>query len=219
MKRDRTIKGLIFDMDGLLFDSERIVQRAWNIAGKRLGYGDNFGDHIYNTIGYNVTKREQYFKEHVQKDFPMDLFNKYTREAYWEIADKEGISLKPGAKEVVQYAKTKGYKLGVATSSRKLHATQLLQTGGMLEMLDATVFGDTVSVAKPHPEIYLKACEKIGLVPEECIAVEDSPAGVESAVAAGMVTIMIPDLVRPTQEIKELADHIYEELFQVIEIL
>ena len=84
------VEALVFDMDGLLLDSERVVQRSWNYAGEKLGYG-RIGEHIYHTLGFNVVRREAYLKVYMAKIFPMDKFNELTREKYYGICDKEGI--------------------------------------------------------------------------------------------------------------------------------
>lgn len=218
MEKFPTIKALIFDMDGLIFDSERVVQRSWNQAGQILGYG-LIGEHIYHTLGFNVVRRTAYMKETFGPDFPMDDFNTITRRIFHEIAEKEGVSMKPGVKELFMFAKKKEWKLAVATSSRREHSISLLKSAGIWDYLDGAIFGDMVTVAKSNPEIYLKAAEIIGAEPEYCIALEDSPAGIQSSHAAGMYPIMVPDLVQPTDEIRALCWKCVESLETVIEIL
>lgn len=215
----KKIKGVVFDMDGLIFDSERVVQRSWNYAGKHLGFGEEFGNHIYNTIGFNAMRRKLYFEQNVDPAFPMEEFQSATRAYFHQVKDTEGVPLKLGAKELMTYAKNKGYKVAVATSSSRKYAVDMLTQAGIYDLLDACVCGDMVEHGKPHPEIYLRACEAIGLYPIECIALEDSPAGIQSAHKAGLKTIMIPDLVEPTEETKNIVDFIYENLLQVIDII
>lgn len=128
---EQPIKGLVFDMDGLLFDSERVVQKSWNEVGRQMGFGERFGDHIYHTIGFNVVRREQYFKEHVSPDFPMEEFTENTRRIYHRIMEEDGVDRKPGAEELLKYAKEHGYRLALATSSRELHAQLLLKKYGI----------------------------------------------------------------------------------------
>ena len=214
----KIIKGLIFDMDGLIFDSERIVQRAWNIVGEKLGYGQEFGNHIYNTIGFNVNRREVYFRENVDKEFPMERFTIESRNAFHEIIKNEGVLIKRGAVELMDYAKEQGYKMAVATSSRREHAERLLKDNGIYQYFDAKVYGDMVKYSKPNPEIYLKACEGIEEEPKLCIALEDSPAGILSARAAGLTSVMIPDLVKVKDD-ELVSDYIFDDLFCVKELL
>ncbi|MDD3277322.1 MAG: HAD family phosphatase [Lachnospiraceae bacterium] len=203
-KITRQIKALIFDMDGLIFDSERIVKRSWDIAGEMLSLGPIGSNHIYNTLGFNVVRREQYFKKVFGADFPMEKFNQITRKVFREIADTEGVSIKPGVVALLKFAKENNLRTAVATSSRREHSTKMLQDAGIWPFFDGAVFGDMVTNAKPDPEIYVKAAKAILIPPANCIALEDSPAGIQSSHAAGMYPIMVPDLVQPTEEIKKL---------------
>lgn len=214
----KKITALIFDMDGLIFDSERVVQRSWNRAGEVLGI-PKMGEHIYHTIGFNVVRREQYFRTAIREDFPMDRFNELTRAFFKEIVASEGLAMKPGVKELLAYAKENGYKLAVASSSRREHAVNLLTEAGVYSYFDGSVFGDMVKNAKPDPEIYRTACEVIQVVPEETVALEDAPAGVKSASGAGLRAIMIPDLVQPDEETMKDVWKKYNTLLDVLELL
>lgn len=213
-----SVKGLVFDMDGLLLDSEKIVKRAWDYAGNLMGY-KHFGNHIFQTVGFNLKRRTEYFKENVDPDFPMDFFADTTRKKYHEIVQKEGIDIKPGARELLEWAGSHGYRLGLATSSRKLHAEESLKRVGLYDYFDGMQFGDTVKEGKPNPEIYLKACETIGIRPEEAAALEDAPSGICAAAAAGMHVIAVPDLVEPPEEIKQYIWRRADTLFEVIPLL
>jgi HAD superfamily hydrolase (TIGR01509 family) len=196
-KKPVSVKGLVFDMDGLLLDSEKVVKRSWDYAGKELGY-ENFGDHIYNTVGFNLKRRTEY---------------------YYKIADKEGIAVKKGAPELLNAAKSHGCMIGLATSSRQIHAEQSLKRAGLYDYFDGKVFGDTVKEGKPSPEIYLKACKSIGIEPEDAVALEDAPSGAISAHAAGMRVIVVPDLVQPPEEVKQFLWKQAEDLERVIEMI
>ncbi|MDD2978520.1 MAG: HAD family phosphatase [Hespellia sp.] len=212
------IEAMVFDMDGLLFDTERIVQRSWNRAGEVLGYGP-MGEQIYHTLGFNVVRREQYFKKLYGQDFPMEKFSPLTRKFFYEIADAEGISMKPGVRELLIYAKAHGIKTALATSSREAHARSLLEEQGIWKYFDGAVYGDMVEHAKPNPEIYQKACAMIGVNPSKSIALEDAPAGIRAAHAAGMLPVMIPDLVQPDSEIRTLCWKQFGSLMDVLGIL
>ena len=195
----KKITALIFDMDGLIFDSERVVQRSWNRAGEVLGI-PKMGEHIYHTIGFNVVRREQYFRTAIREDFPMERFNELTRAFFKEIVASEGLAMKPGVKELLAYAKENGYKLAVASSSRREHAVNLLTEAGVYSYFDGSVFGDMVKNAKPDPEIYRTACEVIQAV-------------------AGLRAIMIPDLVQPDEETMKGVWKKYNTLLDVLELL
>ena len=212
------IDALIFDMDGLLFDSERIVQRSWEDCGNVLGL-PGMGSHIYNTLGMNAAASRVYFTREVGADFPHEEFAALTRVRFREITDEEGLSMKPGVKELLTYARDHGLKTALATSSRGEYALRNLTDAEIKEYFDGFVFGDMVSRAKPDPEIYLAACQSIGTAPGRCMALEDSPNGIRSAHAAEMVPVMVPDLVRPDEELRGLTYKIVDTLYDVPAIL
>lgn len=212
------IKALLFDMDGLLLDSERVVQESWNVAGEALGYG-KVGEHIYNTLGMNASGRKEYFNNVFGTGFPYEEFQKLSRKAFFNVADQEGIPLKPGAKELIFYAKQMGYKVGLVTSSRKEYAMDVLKKAGIFSCFDGCIFGDMVSKSKPDPEIYEKGCKMLGEEPEWCIAFEDAPAGVIAASAAGIDVIMVPDLVQPNDAIRMRTWKVLDSLDEAIGLL
>lgn len=212
------IKALLFDMDGLLLDSERVVQESWNAAGEALGYG-KVGEHIYNTLGMNAAGRKEYFNNVFGTGFPYEEFQKLSRKAFFNVADQEGIPLKPGAKELIFYAKQMGYKVGLVTSSRKEYAVDVLKKAGIFSCFDGCIFGDMVSKSKPDPEIYEKGCKMLGEEPEWCIAFEDAPAGVIAASTAGIDVIMVPDLVQPDDAIRMRTWKVLDSLDEAIGLL
>ena len=212
------IEAIVFDMDGLLFDSERIVQRSWEEAGNQLGL-EHLGETIYHTLGMNLAGRNHYFRNTIAKDFPCEEFAKQARIWFYKIVNEEGLPMKNGARKLLEYGKVNGYRMAIATSSRKEYALKNLKAAKIYDFFDAGVFGDMVQHAKPDPEIYLKACDSIGAAPANCIALEDAPAGIRAAYAAGMKPIMIPDLVAPTPEIEALLYETCDTLLGVIGIL
>lgn len=134
-------EALVFDMDGLLFDSERVVQRTWNMAGEELGAGQ-VGEQIVHTLGMNLKSRTEFFRRVYGPDFPMDIFSEKTRKYYRQIEEAEGVPLKPGVPEILRYGKQNGYKMAVATSSRREHSTYMLKKGGIYTFFDEFMFGD-----------------------------------------------------------------------------
>ncbi len=212
------IEAIVFDMDGLLFDSERIVQRSWEEAGNQLGL-EHMGETIYHTLGMNLAGRNHYFRNTIAKDFPCEEFAKQARIWFYKIVNEEGLPMKNGARKLLEYGKANEYRMAIATSSRREYALKNLKAAKIYDFFDAGVFGDMVQHAKPDPEIYLKACDSIGAAPANCIALEDAPAGIRAAYAAGMKPIMIPDLVAPTPEIEALLYETCDTLLGVIGIL
>lgn len=216
--KDIRIEALVFDMDGLLLDSERIVQRSWEDTGNSLGI-PNMGSQIYHTLGMNRASRNEYFSRVIGPDFPHEAFTLGTRKRFYEIVETEGLPVKKGAKELLEYAKSQNYKLAVATSSSEDYASHVLKEAGIFDYFDGMIFGNMVTKSKPDPEIYLKACERIGVEPAHALALEDAPGGIRSAHAAGLYPVMVPDLVQPTEEIEALLFRKYESLLDVIDLL
>ena len=211
-------RGLVFDMDGLIFDSEKVVQRTWYDVGKQIGIPD-MGDYILHTLGFNKVKEKAYFREILGEEFPYELFTERTKERFYEIVDQEGMSVKPGARELIRYGKEHGLKLAVATSSREGYAVKLFQDAGIYDYFDGFVFGNMVTHSKPDPEIYQKACAAINLPAEACMAFEDAPAGVRSASAAGLTVVMVPDLVQPEEDVRNLAFQVCSSLTEAIPLV
>lgn len=212
------IKGIIFDMDGLIFDSERVVQRAWKEIGEEYGY-PAMEEQIYKTVGFNRDRREVYFKNQYGEDFPHDLFVDKTREKFSRIVAVEGLPVKRGARELLAFAREKGFRIGLATSSSSDYAHEELTTAGIDGYFDGFVFGNMVTRSKPDKEIYVKACAAVGIQPDEGLALEDAPAGVESAFSAGLQVIMVPDLVQPDAQTRAKTWKVVESLEDVIPLL
>ena len=198
-------------MDGLMFDTERIVQYSWDVAGDRLGY-PHMGAHIYHTLGMNRAGRQAYFQNKYGQDFPFDTFRAYNREAFFHKIKKEGLPVKPGLYALLQFLRRQDIPMAVATSSSGDYARDNLEQAGISHYFSAVVTGDMVSHTKPHPEIYLEACRLLQVCPACAMAFEDSPNGIRSAKSAGMTAVLVPDLVAPDAEILALADYCLSSL-------
>lgn len=214
----KPIQGVIFDMDGLLLDTEQIVKRTWTEVGTEFGYPD-MGEQIYHTLGFNRERRKAYFYQKYGPKWPDAEIVEACGVRFGQIVTTEGIPVKKGAKELLQYLKDNGYKIGLATSTSEVHAKQELEMGGIWDYFDARIFGNMITNSKPAPEIYEKACAAIGLSPEVCLALEDAPAGVESAYRAGLRVVMVPDMVQPTEEVHKMTFDVRENLREVIELV
>lgn len=210
----RKPKGVVFDMDGLIFDSERIVQYSWDVAGECLGFG-KLGDNIYNTLGLNRNSRERYFKGKYGEDFPFEKFQEEYRKAFYEYVGDAGLPAKPGLHELLEVLKERDIKMAVATSSSHNHAIASIKREGIYPYFHTIITGNMVTEAKPSPEIYQKACAGLQILPKECLALEDAYNGIRSAHAAGMMTIMVPDLLKDTSFVEEILDGKMDSLLDV----
>lgn len=197
------MKAVVFDMDGLMFDTEFLVVKGWDYAGEKLGVG-KLGYMVNKTLGVNHEKTKEIFYEDFQDKVDVEKLTELTREYVYAYYDKHGTPEKPYLHETLNFLKDNNYKMAVASSSRKETVLKHLKNAKILDYFEAVICGDMISNSKPHPEIYLKACNALKEKPSNCYALEDSPNGIKSANAAGMVPIMIPDLIEPDDEIKKL---------------
>lgn len=202
------MKGAIFDMDGLLLDSERLYQRCWHqLASDR---GLTLPPDFASMITGSGPKKARLV---LSRCYPGDDPEALTREcmAMMVELEKTDLQLKPGAADLLPALKKAGYRLAVASSSPKdMVHTNLVRTG-IDGYFDALVSGDEVSRGKPDPDIFLLAAERLGLLPGECYVLEDSPNGLLAARAAGCTPVMIPDLVPPAPEFTGFAT-VYPDL-------
>ena len=207
---------VVFDMDGVLFDSERLYGRAWRQVGARWNL-PGMEDTIRRCIGRNGGDIRVFLQEKYGPDFDAGTFMLETLQAYQDIVDRSGLPLKPGAREILEWLRTKNMKIALATSSGKDGTAQNLRGAGLAPYFDAVVTGDMVMSGKPAPDIYLLACRLLGAAPSDCFAVEDSPNGIRSAHAAGLRTILVPDVAEIQPEIDKLSFKTFDSLFDVLE--
>lgn len=214
----KRLQAVVFDMDGLMFDSERYVQKSWDIAGKILGYGP-LGHNIVNTLGTNRTNREIYFKEHYGQDFPFEKFLDTYRNAYWEMSKEKEVPAKEGLHELLEVLKKHHIKMGVATSSSEEHAFGNLKREGIENYFQAVITGNMIEHGKPEPDIYIEACQRLHVKPGQAIALEDAVNGILAAHRAGMMPVMIPDMIKDTSQVDEILFAVYDSLLDVAEEL
>ena len=211
------VKAVIFDMDGVLQDSETISDITWEMAAKEWGFELKY-DALQSCRGCNRADIAAKLKGFYGADFDSVAFLNRTSELFYQIEAEKGIPLMPYAKEILEYLKPK-YKLALASSTRGVSVRRQMKAGGLIDFFDTLTTGDMVEHSKPEPEIYLKSAASIGVAPENCVAVEDSPNGVKSAYAAGMRVIMVPDKIQPDEDLKKLCWKICRNLEEVKEFL
>lgn len=209
-------QAVVFDMDGLMFDSERMIQRSWDVVGVKMGFG-KMGKDIYHTLGLNNAERERYFKSAYGEDFPYLEFRENYRAEVARDTRENGTPVKKGLYELLEVLKEKQMKLAVATSSSYENTVELLKETKVYSYFQEIVTGNMVEHSKPAPDIYQKACEKLGVLPEHALALEDSYNGIRSGYAAGMKVIMIPDLLTDSSCVDDLLFAKMESLEEVAE--
>ena len=195
-------KAVVFDMDGLMLDTERIIKYSWDVTGENLGYG-KLGDNIKNTLGMNRAQRNAYFLKKYGANFPLEAFLDGYHQVYYDYEKEKGIPKKEGLLSLLDYLKKKNIPMAVATSTHQMYATEALKEQGNFDYFQEIITGDCVEHGKPHPAIYALACEKLEVSPAAALALEDSYNGIISAGKAGMKVIMIPDLLEDETPVKE----------------
>lgn len=194
---------IIFDMDGLMFDTEKISYISWRDAAARYGY--QIDDEIFGkTIGANLTSIKDIYFKYFGNSFPIEeILSERVRIAE-EIIELNGVPIKKGLYDLLYYLSQSNIKKAVATSTSRKRALNLLKLAGIDSYFDYILCGDEIEKSKPDPEIFLKVSDKLGCSPQKCLVLEDSEAGIEAAYKAGMFPIMIPDMKEPNELTKTL---------------
>lgn len=213
----KPFNAVVFDMDGTLLDTELVFRDVVFEITEVLGFPMTEAVHL-SMVGTSHEATNAILLETYGADFPHELFQLRCREAM-STRMAEAVPLKTGAREILEELKRRGVPLAVATSSRRHHADSHLGTAGLLDLFETIITRDDVENPKPHPEPYLRAAAALGVPPAECLAIEDSHTGVQAAHAAGMQTIMVPDLVRPSDAIAALGVAVLDSLHHVREAL
>ena len=207
-------KAVIFDMDGIIFDSERLVLGCWERLAEQY-HLKNMHDAYLPCIGTNDTKTREIMMNYYGADFPYDRFRKESSVIFHEIVDRDGLPVKKGVRELLEFLKAERIPVGLASSTRLAVVTEELKQAGLYDFFHTVTGGDQLKRSKPEPDIYLTACEKLRVRPEDTYAVEDSYNGIRAAYSAGMMPVMVPDLLPPTEEMRQKSVIVLEDLLQV----
>ena len=208
------IDTVIFDMDGVIFDSETLVLRSWKEVAERHGI-ENVEATCHECLGTNSVVSKEIFLKHYGQDFSYDEYKAEMAEVFFSHASGGRLAKKPGVEELLKYLKENGFKVGLASSTQEATVRRQISEGGLLVYFDQIIGGDMVKRSKPEPDIFLEACRRLGSKAENCYVIEDSYNGIRAAHAAGMHPIMVPDLKEPTEEMRVLAEKILGSLYEV----
>ena len=208
-------QAVVFDMDGVIFDTERLVIEFWKEVAKKHNI-PNIEHTCIQCLGTNRVRTREIFLENYGADFPFDPYRAEVTELFNTHYKGVPLPTKPGIRELLSYLQEQDIKVGLASSTAQHLVRDEIGTAGLLPYFQTLVCGDMVEHSKPTPDIFLKACEILNADPTKSIAIEDSFNGIRSAHCAGMTPIMVPDQVQPTDEIRTLAFHVMPSLLDVL---
>ena len=212
------VKAVIFDMDGLILDTEKLLVKYWCQAANEAGFPMQ-REHALNIRSLARKFARPYLQGIFGEEFDYVSIRNRRMELMTEALAKNGPETKTGIRELLQFLKDQGRPAAVATATDYERASDYLSKVGIFDYFDKIVCATMVESGKPRPDIYLYAAQQLGLPPEQCMALEDSPNGVRSAAAAGCVTVMVPDLTQPDEELNGLIFSKADSLLDVPQII
>lgn len=208
------IKAIIFDMDGLMIDSERVTFECYQERLKDMNL--TMDEEFYKTLlGKPIKGIYQRFYDVYGNDFPIQNVIQDVHQLMAERFETEGVPVKKGLVELLHYLKDNNYKTIVATSSNRDRVDKILAQAKITEFFDDSICGDEVTKGKPNPEVFLKSCQKLGVNVDEAIVLEDSEAGIQASYDANIKVICIPDMKYPEKQYEEKTFKILKDLPEV----
>ncbi|RDI53429.1 HAD family hydrolase [Nocardia mexicana] len=215
MSAERPVRAVVFDMDGLLLDSERLAIESLISSGEQLGY-DLPLEFCRGMIGQPADRCRELAVAAYGPGFPVDDFFTTHEATLGRFVDDGRLTVKPGVTEMLDALDSQAIPRAIATSSGRERTDHHLRVAGIAGRFDAVVTRQDVTRGKPYPDPYLTAIAALGADPEHVLALEDSPNGLRAAHAAGLRCLLIPDLVAPTAETRKLAHRVYPDLHQAV---
>ena len=213
-----TVKAVIFDMDGVLFDTEKLCMDSWVAVAGEQGIPE-MGTFFPACIGRNLTDTKALFQEFYGDVYDYEYFRKQASVWFHNYIEQKGLPVKNGVREILDFLRAGGYDIGLASSTSRPSVEGHLERAGIREYFRSLTTGDMVEHSKPCPDIYLMACKSLGVEPARALAIEDSPNGIRAAHSAGMIPVMVPDLIAPDQEMREKSVLICRDLLEVMRFL
>lgn len=207
-------KQIIFDMDGVIFDTENLILSCWCFLAEKYDI-PGIEDTFRRAIGVSSEGTKKIVREVYGDDFPCEMFWNEWKQMFDQKIEKQGMPVKQGARELLSFLKINGYRVGLASSTRHETVVDELTQAGLIDFFEVLVGGDMVERGKPEPDIYLCACEQMEIDPKETFAIEDSWNGVRSAAGAGLRVLHVPDLLEPNEEMERLSYVIFDDLIDL----
>lgn len=214
----KKVKAILFDMDGVIFDTERVYLKEWKQVFSHYGY--EMKDEVYiSVMGTGRKNVKKVFKERYGDDLPIEDMYIYKDKLLSEAVDNNEIPLKDGAIDILNYLKAEGYKTALATSAKRDRLEIQLKLADIKDKFDSIVCIDDVGKGKPNPDIFLLAAKNIGVEPAECMVIEDSEAGIMAAFNAGMIPIHVKDLKEVSEIIRKHSHRQFNNLLEIKEYI
>ena len=212
------IEGMVFDMDGTLLDTERQYIDGYIELAKEWGL-ELPKELPYECMGLPREKVRQKYAEYYGEDFEFEKFKGEMMERLHKLWERDGIPVKTGVQELLDYCREREIPCAVATSTARESAVPMLKKAGLLEYFTSVVCGDEIKNGKPNPDIFLEGARRIGVPPEKCGGAEDSRSGICAVHSASMTAFFMIDVLEPDKEIEKTADYICSDMFKVMDII
>ncbi len=212
------LDGIVFDMDGIIFDTETIALRSWQDAADAHGLGD-ITETAMKCVGRSTVDTLKIFEQAYGDKISIEQMHAECIQRFNEIMQTEGLPIKKGARELLEYLKASGAKVALASSTNYDRVVMELKDADLFKYFRVIVGGNMIEHSKPEPDIYLLACKKLGADPTKSAAVEDSRNGIISASRAGMLPFLVPDIIEPDEEMLRLCHKKFDDLLQVKDYL
>ena len=212
------VKAVIFDMDGVIFDTERVYLNLWDKVFRKHGYKLNSEDYI-SVMGKGREVVKSTFLSIYGEDLPIDIMYKEKDQLLYSAVERNEVPVKDGAIDLLKYLKKSGIKIALATSAKKERAYKQLEASKLLEVFDCIVTKENVNLLKPNPDIFIKASEILKEKPNNCIVVEDSRAGIEAAYKGNMIPFHVEDLAVADNRITKYTKYLFKDCGQILEFM
>jgi HAD superfamily hydrolase (TIGR01509 family) len=220
-KGEKPVNAVIFDMDGVIFDTERLAEISWVSACRNLGVKEMTHDVYLKTLGTTKEFIHQAFAEFWGADFDQETLRRERIQKMNEMIEKDGIPIKPGFEEFIAYLKKQRIKTAIASATHSVRIVQYFDRVGLSadELFDGIIGGEMVVRGKPFPDIFMLAADHLNVPYGECVVIEDSYGGIRAGYDAGMRVIMVPDMLPPVTETLEILCAHVDRMDEIIGLL